>query len=322
MRNFYTADAQQAALGFLISQTTHIEPQVLNIRYPDIQYPALIPVDTSAPDWSKSITFFSSDMIGRAEWFHAGAKDIPLADVTREKFEQGIQMAAIGYRYNLEEINQAMMIPNTNLSTDRAAAARRAYEEFVDAVAIRGNTEKGWTGLINDANVTIVTVDADGNNSSTAWDDKTPDQVLRDINAVLTGVYTESNTVEMADTLLLPVAAFTSLGTRRLTDTPMTLFEFIQRNNAYTMISGSPLTIRAVRGLETAGADGGGRMIAYRRDPQVIKLHIPMTHRFLPVWQTGPMTFDVPGIFRLGGLEIRRPGAVRYADGIMAPPYE
>lgn len=322
MRGIYTADAQQAALGFLISQTSYIEPQVLQIRYPDIQYQALIPVDTSAPEWAKSVTFFSSDMIGQAEWFNHMAKDVPLADVTREKFEQGIQMAAIGYRYTLEELGQAMMVPGTNLPTDRAAAARRAYDEFVDNVAMRGNTEKNWTGLINDAGITVITVDADGNNNSTAWDDKDPDQILRDINAALTGVYTESNTVEMADTLLLPVAALASLGTRRLTETSLTLFEFVTRNNVYTMVTGAPLTIRAVRRLETAGSDGGGRMIAYRRDPQVLKLHIPMTHRFLPVWQTGPITFDVPGIFRLGGLEIRRPGAMRYVDGIMAAPYE
>jgi hypothetical protein len=39
-------------------------------------------------------------------------------------------------------------------------------------------------------------------------------------------------------------------------------------------------------------------------------------HRFLPIWQTGPMVYDIPGIFRLGGVEIRRPAAVRYLDGI------
>jgi hypothetical protein len=41
-----------------------------------------------------------------------------------------------------------------------------------------------------------------------------------------------------------------------------------------------------------------------------------MTHRFLPVWQTGPLVFDVPGIFRFAGVEIRRPKSVRYVDGI------
>jgi hypothetical protein len=74
--------------------------------------------------------------------------------------------------------------------------------------------------------------------------------------------------------------------------------------------------IRGLRGLDTASASGGGRAIAYRCDPDVVKMHVPMTHRFLPVWQTGPIVFDVPGIFRLAGLEIRRPGAFRYADGI------
>jgi hypothetical protein len=57
-------------------------------------------------------------------------------------------------------------------------------------------------------------------------------------------------------------------------------------------------------------------MIAYRKDPEIIKIHVPMPHRFLPVWQRGPLVYDVPGIFRTGGLEIRRPGAMRYVDGI------
>jgi hypothetical protein len=65
-----------------------------------------------------------------------------------------------------------------------------------------------------------------------------------------------------------------------------------------------------------------GRMIVYKRDPQVLKMHIPMPHRFLPPWQTAPLVFTVPGIFRLGGLEIRRPSAVRYVDGISAPVYQ
>jgi hypothetical protein len=32
--------------------------------------------------------------------------------------------------------------------------------------------------------------------------------------------------------------------------------------------------------------------------------------------QTAPLRFDVPGIFRTGGVEIRRPGSMRYLDGI------
>jgi hypothetical protein len=124
------------ALGFVTSQTSHIEAQVVEIQYPDIQYPKIIPIDTSANEWAKSITYFSMNKVGVAGWFHHYAKDIHVADTERQKFEVGVEMADIGYRWSLEEIGQAMMIPGMNLSADRAALPRRAYEEFVDRVAI------------------------------------------------------------------------------------------------------------------------------------------------------------------------------------------
>jgi hypothetical protein len=61
----YSLDAQQAALTFLVQQTSYIEPEVYKQRYPDVQYPQLIPVDTSANEWAKSVTYFSMDQAGR-----------------------------------------------------------------------------------------------------------------------------------------------------------------------------------------------------------------------------------------------------------------
>lgn len=40
-----------------------------------------------------------------------------------------------------------------------------------------------------------------------------------------------------------------------------------------------------------------------------------MRHQFLTPMRTGPLMYDVPGIFRFGGLDKRRPGAIRYLDG-------
>lgn len=310
----YMVDAQQA-LGFLVSQTSYIEPQVVAIQYPDIQYPDLIPVDTSANEWARSITFYSSDRVGKAQWFHHLAKDIAVADVERARYEQGIEMANIGYRYSLEELGVAQLT-NQSLTVDRAAAAKRAYEEFVDGVALRGDVPKGLSGIIDFPGIT--TADAANNQAgtSTDWDDKTADEIAKDVNDALSGVYTGSLTVEMADTILLPVGPMNLLATKRLGDTDKTVLAFLRENNVYTFQTGRPLIIRQVRGLETAGEGGTGRMVVYRRDPAVLKMHIPMTHRFLPPWQTGPLVFDIPGIFRLAGLEVRRPKAIRYVDGI------
>lgn len=313
----HLVDNQQAALSFLTQQLSIIEPGVYKIRYPNVQYPELVPVDSSGNEWAKSITFFSSEQVGKAQWFHSQATDIPIADVSRDKFEQGIEMAAIGYRYNTEELAQAMMVPGLNLTADRASAAKRIYEEFVDDVALRGDTQKGWYGLINQPTITAVNAPADGTGSSPLWSTKTDVQIMRDFNSILTGMYLSTLTLEQADTVLMPLQLLTDLSSRQFGVLNMTVLDWLRDRNLNTFTSRMPLEIRGVRGLETAGDAGSGRIVAYRKDPQVIKLHIPMPHKFLPPWPRSALVTDIPGIFRLGGVEIRRPSAFRYMDHVM-----
>ena len=313
MTYMFANDLDQQAFGFLVHQTTYIEPLVYKIRYPDLNYRELVPIDSSAPPWAKSITVFSTDMVGKADWFSHLAHDIPLADITRGKAEVAIEMAGIGYRYTTEELQQAMVTPNVNLQTDRAAAAKRAAEEFIHATALYGAPQKNWFGLINNPAPAVINV-------GTTWAARVAANqtanILADLNGVLMNVWLASQTVEMADTLLMPLGAMSILSMTQLPNTTMNLMEWVSKNNIVTQQTGRALIIRAVRGLDTAGPAGQSRVIAYRRDPEIVKMHIPMQHQFLEVWRTGPMIYDIPGIFRLAGLEIRRPGGVRYLDGV------
>lgn len=316
MRSLFFADAPQQALSFMVNQASKIEAAVYRTQYPEIQYPLLVPVDSTGPDWIKSITFFSMDWVGQADWFHHMSTDMRLADISRQKFEQGVEMAAIGYRYTLEEVGQSMMM-GMPLTTERASAALRAYEDFVERIAISGDTVKNWQGLINNTGVTRADVPDSAGPGGTDWASKTPDEIVTDINTALSGIYVGTNTVEMANTVLLPIAQFNYIANTRMNVAlDMTILQWIQQYNVYTATTGQPLLIRAIRALDNAGNTGTDRMVVYNRSPDVVKIHIPMPHRFMPVWQTGPLTFDVPGIFRLGGTEIRRPAAVRYSDGI------
>lgn len=309
MSRFKLLDAQ-AALGFVVSQTTYIERQVNEIVYPDIQYPQLIPVDTSAPEWIKTITYYSADKVGKADWINGNADDIPLASTDRSKFETQVHMAGIGYGYGLEEISQAQML-GINLTADDAMAARRAYEEMVDRVALLGDSSKGFSGLFNFPGVTAGTA-VTGN-----WSTATADQILADVNTALTVQAQGSLFTAFSDTLLLPYSKFLLLATRKVNEQGLeSILTYLQRNNVYTAQTGRPLLIKGLNGLDTAGAGGTARMITYRRDPSVLKMHIPMPHRFRPVYQAGPIRWEVPGIFRLGGVDIRRPAEVRYTDGI------
>lgn len=306
---FQLLDAQ-AALAFVISQATHIERGVNAIVYPDIQYPGLVPVDTSANPWAKTVTYFSSDMYGKADWINGNSDDIPRAGTERSKFETQVQMAGIGYGYGLEEVSQASML-GINLDAEDASAARRAYEEMVERVALYGDASKGFYGITN-APAVLAGSATNGN-----WLTATSDKILADVNNALTGQAQGTLFTTIADTLLLPYDRWSAISTRMVTElSTQTILGWLLQNNVYTASTGRPLTIRALRGLEKGGAGGTARMVAYRRDPSVVKLHMPMPHRFLPVYQAGPLRWEIPGIFRLGGVDVRQPTQMRYIDGI------
>lgn len=300
----------QAALGFVTSQTSYIERQVNETVYPDIQYPTLVPVDTSAHPWAKTVTYYSSDMYGKAEWINGNADDIPMAGTDMAKHETSIHMAGIGYGFGLEEVSQAQML-GINLQANDAAAARRAYEEMVDKVALYGDARKGFVGLTNAPTVTAAAA------TTGDWDAATPGQILADVNKALAGQYAGTLYTGLADTLLMPYSAFLHISTTPLNDNGTdTILSWLLTKNVYTAQTGRPLVIRAMRGLDTAGAGGTGRLVAYRRDPNVVKIHIPMPHRFLQPYAAGPLRTEVPGIFRLGGVDVRRPKEMLYLDGL------
>lgn len=301
----------QAALGFVISQASFIERGINEQIYPEIQYPQLIPVDTSAWEFAKSVTYFSGDRVGVAKWINGNADDVPLANSNLTAHETMVYTAALGYGYGWEEVGYAMMIGQPLQATD-AAAARRGAEEMIDRVALQGDATKGFDGLIDHSAVTP----AAAPNGDWFGTGATPATIMGDVNAALLGAGSGTNWTGMANTLLLPHNHLALLAETVLTGTDTPLLRHIMENNWYTLQTRQPLRIQAIRGLEEAGVGTTARMIAYRRSEDVLKLHIPMPHRFLPVWQSGPLRWEVPGVMRLGGLDIRRPKEVVYRDGI------
>lgn len=316
-------DAQR--LAFVTAEAFRVNQRIYETRFPDWDFSRLIYVDTTGPEWSPGVLTYTSDLSGVAKWQSGYAKDVPLADVSQASETRAFHMAAVGYQYNIEEVNSILQVGGS-LPDRRARAARLAYTKFMYDLTLTGNTEKGLGGLINYSGVTTTVAPADGTGSSTYWVDddgvgqKTPALIVRDINLALQGIYTATNTVEMADTILLPVEAYNYIaGTPFSATTMETILSFIQRANIYTISTGRPLTIRAVRELGTAAtgaAAGNGRMVAYKNDQDYVKLHLPMPHRFLPVYQDGPFNWTVPGIFRTGGVELLSTAAFRYIDGI------
>jgi len=161
-------DALQASLGFAVKQTAHIEAGVYKTRYPELDYSSLVPVDASAGEWSKTVTYYSMDQSGAARFINGNGKDVPVVGTAMAQHETRVETAGIGYSYGFEEINQARML-GINLSSDKADAARRAYEEMVYRIVFNGDADKGFEGLFSYTGVPSETIAADGTGSSKLW---------------------------------------------------------------------------------------------------------------------------------------------------------
>ena len=297
--SMFTDDAATLK-AYLSAQSQIIEREVNETTFPEILYPQLIPTDTSGNPFATSVLYLSSKQVGQADWIHGDADDVPMADAGMDGVQTPVYTAGIGYGYGWEELNQARQ-HGFALDTAKGIAARRAYEQMVNRIAFDGDSRKGFSGLIKNSAIPSAT----GNLSDWTNSGTTDKAIIGDVNKVLMATASDS-TNPVADTLLLPTDYFTELTNRYQPNGRDNLLQYVINSNIYTTITGRPLTIRALKSLENVG-NSKHRIIAYRRSPDVLKLHIPMPHRFLPVYQAGPLRFEVPGVFRIGGLNIRRP---------------
>lgn len=308
----------QAAFPFVLAQGRNIETRVYQRRYPTFNYAAHVPVVTEGQPWAIGTTFFTVDTAGEAKFLSGAGTDMPFNQATRGQASHDFAMIGSGWEWNLEEVNQAALygIP---LNDTKAISASDKVERLLNDIAMVGSTEKNWTGLLN--NGEVQRADAAGAGTGIFWANKTVDQIMADVNFALGGVRENSEEVEWADTLRLPPEAFRDVATRRMGagDGFMTVLEYIRRNNIYTAETGQTLDIQPLREARNASADGGGRLVAYRKDPEVVRFHLPMPRRVLAARQKSIMGFETGIIARTGGTEIRLPGAFFYLDEITAP---
>ena len=304
----------QVGYAFLTPQLHRIEAEVYMTRYPSFDITRFFTVDSSGDMWDVGTVVYSMDSVGQAEFMAGGSFDMPYASAKMAQHTHAFHLAAIGYEWNMQEMQHAAKL-GRSLSSDKAGAAVLASDRFIYGIAMDGKTpagvaEKGWTGFINNGDVPSAQVAADGTGSSRLWSAKTADLILRDINAALTAVETGSGETFVADTLVLPTSAYNYIATTRVGDSNATVLSFLLANN----VAGEGLTILKSRELETAGTGSTTRMVAYANVPQVLKFHLPGPHQFLPPFQKSSLTYEVGGIMNVGGLEIRIPKAMAYRD--------
>ena len=305
----YTIDAA-TGLAFLLSQLTYIESKMYTKLYKAITYNLIIPISSEAGEWAESITYFYMDGRAIAKFVGTKSLDVPIAEIGTEKITVPVELGATGYEYSDEELRQAIYL-GRDLAQSKANIARRAYEELAQTVGMTGDTDHNLPGFINNTNVTVVNVVNPG--SGTEFVNKTPDQIIFDINDLFGDIFADTLQVEAADTLLMPTAQWNYItATPRATNSDTSILKWLVANSPFLKSADDIIPTPEMNG---AGAGGVDRMMAYTKDIDKVVMHIPMPLRFTEPQRKG-LGFQIPGQFKLGGVEFRYPGSARYADGI------
>lgn len=294
---------------FFNRELAFVKSKSYDAKYAELKGLMLIPISTEAGAGINEIVYHQYRGVGFAKVIADYAKDFPRVDIYGE--EKSVKVKGIGdsYGYSIKEI-RASNRTGKGLDQRRAITARRAHDEQMNKMALKSNPQDGTFGLLDFPGITEVVLQNDGTRSSKTWANKTADQIVRDINDMVNAVMDPTSAREVPDTLLLPIAQYNDIATRRIGEAgEKTLMKYILENSPYIK------RIDWLAELKNFGAGGTNRALIGRFDEEHITLEIPQPFEQFEPQQEG-MEFTIPCHSECAGTIIYYPLAFAYADGI------
>ena len=315
-------DANEAL--FFASQLEYVKAKTYQIEYAILKATKLIPVSFEAGPGAETIAYREFDSFGVAKIIANYADDLPRADVKGNEYVSRVRSIGASYGYSIQEIRAAMMA-GQNLEQRKANAVRQAFDTKINSIGWFGDADFGLKGLIYNPNITSSAA-PDGASTNTMWSpgggvvDKTPDEILKDMNDLVNGILATTKGNEFPDTLLMPIVNYTHISvTPRSATSDTTILEFFLRNNPLitTVEWVNELGDLVGNGHEAVvgGADSSNLMIAYRKSPDVLTFEIPQPFEQFPAQERG-LEFIVPTHGRCGGVIVYKPLAIAMLEGI------
>jgi len=295
---------------FFKGQLEVVKTQTYDQKLGDLKaLTGLFPISSNMPPGAAELTWRAFKTYGLAKFIADYSKDFPKADVGGTEYTRKVHDLGMSYSYSIKEIQRAAMA-GFPLESRRAFACRKAIDEKLNSIAFSGDTSHDIPGFFAYPGATTYTVPATGTGVTKTWSTKTADQILVDLNGMLNAINNVTLGKEVGNTILMPKANLDYLKQTRLgTTMEKTIYQFFMENNP-------GVTLDWVVGLDTAGALGDARMIAYINDSQHIELEIPVMFEQLEEMRDGPMAYTVPAIATIAGVIAYYPLTIVYGDGI------
>lgn len=286
--------------------------------------------DVSLADEASSFTltnFGSAGNLGAGNgirngkaWIGKSTDQIGGVSTDTGKYPQPLTPWGLEIKFSLLELESAAKMGRP-IDDQKLEGLRLKHQMDIDEQVYVGDSSIAVGGLVNNPLVTNVSNVPNGAGGSATWLSKTPDEILADINAVITSVWAASAWAVMPNRILIPPQQFGYISTAKVSNAGnISILKYILENNVLKASGKGELTILPAKWLQGAGVGGtlgtvgNDRMICYTKQKNYVRF--PMT----PLQHT-PIQYDsiyhkTTYYCRLGVVEVVYPETIGYRDNI------
>lgn len=284
---------------FLKQQLNHVLNLAFQESFPALKARTFIPVNRSIPQVAETVSARIWDTYGEAKVLNPNADDFPSVSVGQREAYAPIKSLGCYFEYSVLDLRRSELA-GTGLDAKLATAARQTIESKIDKLAVSGDERVGIKGLCNQG-ITKHEIGRWFDDKGNAL--KSPEQILGDINQLVSIIAEDTNNILLPDTLLLPVKHFAYLAqTAYSTNSPVTILNYLLSNNPYIKNVDFWVHLK-------------NQCVLYPRTPQALEMYLPLEFEMLEPQAVG-MNIRIHCHARFGGVQVYTPKACAYGVGL------
>jgi hypothetical protein len=301
----WVTDAQETLV--FARQLETIKQRMYAVKYTELKGKGFVPEGNEATPTTEYLTYRIWNSYTMAKVVGNGSTDIPTVAASAQEVSVKGYSVGLGYQYTVDDLRSAQAL-NVPLIDTYAKQVRMGFELTREDHTAFGLPEMGANqfGLLNHPNIPLVTLPF-GDWTNVA---RTGEQILADLNAIVTAMGVLTKEIWMGDTLLMTYSAYRLIASKLLNSANGSNITVLQAFKA-----GNPgINIDTWNKLENANAAGNnGRMVFYKKDPEVLEFEVAIPFEQFPV-EVRALTYSVYCRCKWFGIQIQYPLALSYID--------
>jgi hypothetical protein len=303
--------------GFLSRELLQKLRAPKDVKYAPRKGRQLAPVSNEVDPGAEAYSYDIFDRTGAAKLGSAYEGRAPRVDIKVSESLGKIEVVRAAFGWNVQDLRNAAF-SGRSLPTMRGMACREAMEDGIDKNLANGSG--ALTGLVNNANIPILSTDTTGGAIDLSgfagdWDNPstTVAAILGEITSILSNRRSATQEIEFQEgtvDVVLPTAQYDALATRLYSDAhPETILSLILRTNPFIR------SITSWNKLAGAGVSSRDRALFYTRSPMLLEAQIPLEPMTHPV-EAEALEFLVEMEARVAGVSFYYPLSAVYVDGV------